>query len=101
MRLLVPFLRPYRGRAIASGIVLALAAMLVLGLGQGVRQLVDQGFAAGDAAHLNRAALVMAGVVAVNRKEEWVMAEKQQRVFEKVVERLLDNCFQAQQAFHS
>ena len=64
MRLLVPFLRPYRGRAIASGIVLALAAMLVLGLGQGVRQLVDQGFAAGDAAHLNRAALMMAGVVA-------------------------------------
>ena len=48
----------------ASAVVLALAAVLVLGLGQGVRQLVDQGFAAGDAEHLNRAALVMAGVVA-------------------------------------
>ena len=64
LRLLVPFLRPYRGRAVASAVVLALAAVLVLGLGQGVRQLVDQGFAAGDAEHLNRAALVMAGVVA-------------------------------------
>ena len=64
MRLLVPFLRPYWGRAVVAGVVLALAAVLVLGLGQGVRQLVDQGFAAGDAAHLNRAALAMAGVVA-------------------------------------
>ena len=63
MRVLFPFLRPYRGRAIAAAVMLALAAGLVLLLGQGVRQLIDQGFAAGDPGPLNRAALAMAGVV--------------------------------------
>ena len=63
MRVLFPFLRPYRGRAIGAAVTLALAAGLVLLLGQGVRQLIDQGFAAGDAGPLNRAALAMAGVV--------------------------------------
>ena len=57
-------MRPYRWRAVAAAVVLALAAGLVLGLGQGVRHLVDTGFAAGDGARLNTAALVMAGVVA-------------------------------------
>ena len=43
------------GRARAVG-----AAGLVLGLGQGVRQLVDRGFAAGSAAALDRTALLTA-----------------------------------------
>ena len=64
LRVLLPFLRPYRGRALGAAAVLTLAAGLVLGLGQGVRHLVDTGFATGDAARLNGAALVMAGVVA-------------------------------------
>ena len=63
LRLLLPFLRPYRGRALGAAAALALAAGLVLGLGQGVRHLVDTGFAAGDGARLDAAALTMAGVV--------------------------------------
>ena len=64
LRLLLPFLRPYRGRAVAASLVLTLAAGLVLLLGQGVRRLIDFGFVTGDAARLNQAALGMAVVVA-------------------------------------
>ena len=43
---------------------MALAAGLVLALGQGVRQLIDNGFATASAAHLNQAAVTMLAVVA-------------------------------------
>jgi ATP-binding cassette subfamily B protein len=40
-----------------------LAAALVLALGQGVRRLIDMGFASGSMASLNRAALAMSAVI--------------------------------------
>ncbi|MBC7800443.1 MAG: ATP-binding cassette domain-containing protein, partial [Gemmatimonadaceae bacterium] len=64
LRVLLPFLRPYAGRAVGAAVTLALAAGLVLLLGQGVRRLIDDGFSAGDAGHLNQAALIMFAVVA-------------------------------------
>jgi len=64
LRSLLPYLRPYRGRVVLAAVALLLAAGLVLGLGQGVRHLVDEGFAAGDAAALDRTALLLFGVVA-------------------------------------
>jgi ATP-binding cassette subfamily B protein len=64
LRLLLPYLRPYRARVAGATIVLLLAASLVLGLGQGVRHLIDNGFAAGDSDRLNHAALAMAAIVA-------------------------------------
>ncbi|MCB4822584.1 ABC transporter transmembrane domain-containing protein [Roseicella aerolata] len=64
LRRLLPYLRPYRGRVALAAIALLLAAGLVLGLGQGVRHLVDEGFAAGSAAALDRTALLLFGVVA-------------------------------------
>ena len=63
LRVLLPFLRPYRGRALGAAVTLGLAAALVLLLGQGVRRLIDDGFASGSAQHLNEAALAMAAVV--------------------------------------
>ena len=63
LRLLLPYLRPYRLRAGLAAVALALAAGLVLLLGQGVRRLIDFGFSTGSAAHLNEAALAMAGVI--------------------------------------
>ena len=60
----MPFLRPYAGRAAAAAVSLALAAGLVLLLGQGVRRLIDVGFASADGAtHLNQAAGAMFAVV--------------------------------------
>jgi ATP-binding cassette subfamily B protein len=64
LRLLFPYLRPYRARVAVATVVLLLAASLVLGLGQGVRHLIDNGFAAGDSDRLNHAALAMAAIVA-------------------------------------
>ena len=58
-------MRPYRARVAAASVVLLLAAGLVLGLGQGLRHLIDTGFAAGDSGRLNQAALVLAATVAL------------------------------------
>ncbi len=63
LRVLLPFMRPYRARAVGAGVALGVAAALVLLLGQGIRRLIDFGFATGSTAHLNQAALAMAGVV--------------------------------------
>ena len=64
LRLLLPYLRPYAARAAGAALALLLAAGLVLALGQGLRRLVDEGFAAGAPGHLDRAALSMFAVVA-------------------------------------
>jgi len=64
LRLLLPHLRPYAGRAAGAALALLLAAGLVLALGQGLRRLVDEGFAEGAPAQLDRAALAMFAVVA-------------------------------------
>ena len=63
LAVLFPYMRPYRLRAGGAAVALAVAAALVLLLGQGVRQLIDRGFASGDATHLNQAAIAMAGIV--------------------------------------
>ena len=60
--MLWPFLLPYRGRAVGAAAALAVAAGLLLTLGQGVRRLIDQGFATSDRAHLDTAALGMVAV---------------------------------------
>ena len=64
LRGLLPFLRPYRLRIAGAVLALLVAASLVLLLGQGVRQLIDRGFAGGSADRLDGAALVMFAVVA-------------------------------------
>ncbi len=63
LRLLMPFLRPYAGRTLGAAVTLALAALLVLLLGQGLRRLIDNGFATDGTDHLNQAALAMFAVV--------------------------------------
>jgi len=64
LALLLPYLRPYLGRALGATAALLIAAGLLLALGQGVRHLIDQGFASGSMASLNQAALAMFAVVA-------------------------------------
>ena len=64
LRVLLPHLRPYLGRAIAASLALLVAAGLLLGLGQGLRQLIDQGFGSARPASLNGAALAMFLIVA-------------------------------------
>nr|WP_247884214.1 ABC transporter transmembrane domain-containing protein [Azospirillum sp. OGB3] len=63
MRRLFPFLWPYRLHILGAMLSLTVAAGTVLGLGQGMRVLVDQGFVAGDSALLDRALLVLLVVI--------------------------------------
>ena len=64
LRLLLPYLRPYVGHMLGASVALLVAAGLVLGIGQGLRHLIDSGFGNHNAVSLNRAALGMFGVVA-------------------------------------
>jgi ATP-binding cassette subfamily B protein len=64
LRLLLPYLRPYALRAAGATASLLVAAGLLLGLGQGLRRLIDMGFAGHQAHSLDRAALGMFAVVA-------------------------------------
>ncbi|WP_448206887.1 ABC transporter transmembrane domain-containing protein [Azospirillum sp. sgz302134] len=63
LRRLVPFLMPYKLQILGALAALTVAAGTVLGMGQGLRVLVDQGFAAGDSSLLDRALLVLLGVI--------------------------------------
>jgi ATP-binding cassette, subfamily B, bacterial len=64
LALLLPYMRPYLLRALGAAAALLVSSGLILALGQGVRRLIDLGFASGSRAHLDSAALGMFGVVA-------------------------------------
>ncbi len=63
LRRLLPFLAPYWPQILGAAVALVVAAGTMLGLGQGLRTLVDEGFAAGEAALLDQALLVLLGVI--------------------------------------
>jgi len=63
LRLLLPYLRVYRGRVAVAGVAMMIAAGLMLGIGQGLRHLIDNGFVAGGERNLDIAALVLFLVV--------------------------------------
>ncbi len=64
-RVIVAMLRPYRGRVVVAAIALVVAALAMLGVGQGLRAVIDRGFSAGDPAWLDRALMLMFGVIAL------------------------------------
>jgi len=92
---MLPYTRPYRGRVAGASVALLLAAGLVLALGQGLRRLIDFGFAAPG--KLDQTALVMSGLVAtlavatavrfylVSWLGERVAADIRRDVFEHVI----------------
>lgn len=59
------FLRPYWRRAVGAAVALTVTALAVLGLGQGLRGLIDNGFADGNAAALDHALMLLLGLSAV------------------------------------
>ena len=63
LSLLLSYLRPYGWRVAAASLALLTASGLVLGLGQGLRHLIDGGFGHRSLARLNQAALAMTAIV--------------------------------------
>ncbi|HKP65723.1 MAG TPA: ABC transporter transmembrane domain-containing protein [Casimicrobiaceae bacterium] len=59
------FLRPYRREVIFAAIGLIVAAAAVLAVGQGLKFVVDRGFAASNAGELDRMLALMLGVIVV------------------------------------
>ncbi len=65
LRFLWRFLRPYPAPALGALLALSIAALTVLGFGFGLRKLVDEGFAAGNAELFDQAVLVLLAAVLV------------------------------------
>ncbi|HET8726968.1 MAG TPA: ABC transporter transmembrane domain-containing protein [Alphaproteobacteria bacterium] len=65
LRRLLPYLAPYKLPIAGAVVALVAAAGTVLGLGTGLQALVDRGFSAGNAGLLNRALLVLLGVIVI------------------------------------
>jgi ATP-binding cassette subfamily B protein len=65
LRALLPFVRPYRWRILFAAIFLLIAATTVLGLGVGLRHLVDDGLSGGNAELLDRAVIGLLAIVAI------------------------------------
>ncbi|MGP1680143.1 MAG: ABC transporter transmembrane domain-containing protein, partial [Burkholderiales bacterium] len=59
------FLAPYRRQVAIALVALVVAAACVLVLGQGLRRVIDGGFASGDAALLDAALFALLGVIVV------------------------------------
>ncbi len=57
------FVRPYKLQIIGATLALVVAAGTLLGLGMGLRMLVDRGFVSGDGTLLDQAVLVLFGVI--------------------------------------
>ena len=65
LQIVLGLLRPYRARVIVAAVALVVAALAMLGVGQGLRAVIDRGFVAADPAWLDRALMAMFGVIAV------------------------------------
>jgi len=59
------FLAPYRRQAVIALVALIVAAACVLVLGQGLRRVIDRGFASGDAASLDAALVALLAIIVV------------------------------------
>ena len=92
-----PFLRPYGRQIAGAGAALVIAAGTLLGLGFGLRMMVDQGFAPGNAELLDQAVLVLFAVIVVlacasyarfylvSWLGERVVADLRKRVFDHII----------------
>ena len=65
LRLLVPYLRPYRWHLVGAGVALMVAATTVLAMGTGLRFLIDNGFVVGEPALLDEAVVVLGAAILV------------------------------------
>ena len=63
---------PYRARMLVFALALLVAAACFLVIGQGLKQVIDRGFALGDPKALNQALFFLLGVIVVMAVATWV-----------------------------
>ncbi|MDD9901507.1 MAG: ABC transporter transmembrane domain-containing protein [Alphaproteobacteria bacterium] len=97
VRLLRPYLQPYKARIALAFLALAVAAGTVLAFGWGLKQLVDKGFADQTGAYLNQALLALLAVILVLAASSYtrfynvhwvaerITADLRRRIFEKLL----------------
>ncbi|MGH8767095.1 MAG: ABC transporter transmembrane domain-containing protein [Burkholderiales bacterium] len=66
------FATPYRARMLVFALALVFAAACFLVIGQGLKQVIDRGFAGGDPQALNQALFFLLGVIVVMSVATWV-----------------------------
>src|SRR5882672_9633162 len=66
------FAAPYRARMLVFTLALVVAAACFLVIGQGLKQVIDRGFAHGDPQALNQALFFLLGVIVVMSVATWV-----------------------------
>jgi ATP-binding cassette subfamily B protein len=72
LRILWRFVAPYRWQMIGAALALVLAAGCFLVIGQGLKHVIDMGFARGDSAALNHALFALLGVIVVMASATYV-----------------------------
>lgn len=90
LRRAAAFLWPYKGWVALATVALLVGSGAVLGLGQGLRLLVDHGFAAGDAGMLDLGLGLLMGLVAVMAASFFVRAYTVSWLGERVVADMRD-----------
>ena len=82
---LARFVLPYRGRVAGALAALIAAAACWLALGQGLKQVVDSGFASGEPRHLDEALAAMLAVAAALAGATWLRFYLMMTLGERVV----------------
>ena len=65
LRPVLRFLKPYKKQVVLAGVALVFAAGAVLAIGQGLRSVIDRGFATANAGELDNALFLLLGVIAM------------------------------------
>jgi ATP-binding cassette subfamily B protein len=93
LRRLARYLRPHRGLVIGTIVALTVAALAVLSIGEGLRHIVDGGFAAGKANALDHGLAAIAVVIAVLALATFFRSYLVTRLGERVVADLRKDVF--------
>ena len=93
LALFARFLRPYGWRVAAAVLALTVAAACVLGLGQGLRLVIDAGFGSGDPRLLDQALAALVGVAAALATATWFRFYLMMTTGERVVTDLRRSVF--------
>ena len=72
LRILLRFSAPYRRRLVFFGLAMMVSSGSFLVIGQGLKQVVDRGFAGGDPAALNQGLFFLLTVIMVMASATWV-----------------------------